>query len=221
MAPVTLEGIRLIVEQATQHSPLAYALLFVAVAGPAFTAYVGAYFRKRADTSAIQDDLDIIKDQLRQTTQVAEQVKAAIGFQDWHQRESLSLRRQKLEELAELAAVSHRQMRDWWAATVAGVVGVQEAPHTTMDRLTVLSSLYFPNLDRPTSAYVLQLLKISSQAQKLLTQLIGGTTAQDREAVKREATAQLNVEFPVLSKLHESLQSELIGEMQSMLAATP
>lgn len=221
MAPVTLESIRQIVEEANKFSPGAYVLLAIAVAGPALAAFLGAYAKKRGETSAIKADLSDIKEQLRQTTLVAEQVKAAVGFQDWHERESLALRRQKLEELGELAAVTHRHMREWWAHAAAGILDVKTAPHAKMDLLTVLSSLYFPSLDRLTLEYVLQLLKIAEQGQKLITRWEDSSTEQERDAIRRDATVQQQQEFPQLSSRYDSLHRQIIKEMKSMIADTP
>lgn len=219
MAPVTLAEIREIVEQANQHSPLAYLLLCIAVAGPAFTAYLGAYFRKRADTAAIQADLGRIKDQLRQTTTVAEQVKAAVGFQDWHERESLALRRQKLEELAELAAVSHRQMRDWWVHAAAGALSAKEPPHTAMDRMNVLTSLYFSTLEKPMQAFLMQLMTLASEGQKIYGRRLGSASEEELADITKEANAKMGTEFPQLSRLYYSLLDQIIEVMKAMIAS--
>lgn len=221
MAPVTLESIREIVDQANRFSPGAYVLLAIAVLGPAVAAFFGSYAKKRGETSAIKTDLADIKEQLRQTTLVAEQVKAAVGFQDWHERESLALRRQKLEELGELAAITQRQMRDWWMHTAAGILNEKPTPRAQMDRLTVLASLYFPSLERLTIEYVLQLLKIAELGQKLITRWIDSSNEQERDMICRDASDQQERQFPLLSNRYESLHGQIVKEMKLMIAATP
>lgn len=45
--------------------------------------YFGAYLKKRAENKAAKDDLALIKEQLRETTTVAEQIKRSVTDRGW------------------------------------------------------------------------------------------------------------------------------------------
>jgi hypothetical protein len=64
-------------------------------------AFAGSYFGKRGETAAIQRDLKTIKDQLSQTTAVAEEIKADISGELWLKQKSWDLKWQCYSQLAE------------------------------------------------------------------------------------------------------------------------
>ena len=61
------------------------------------------YFEKRGEVLATSADLQEILRQLKSTTEVAEQVRAAVSHADWAAREWKTIRRTKLEELVEVS----------------------------------------------------------------------------------------------------------------------
>ena len=74
------------------------------VAG-ALGAYLGSFFGKRGETAAIKRDLETIKDSLRQTTTVTEEIKADISGSLWLRQKQFDL---KLECYAQIGAEPRR-----------------------------------------------------------------------------------------------------------------
>jgi len=213
MEQVTLDSIRQIVEKATWDSPAAYVVLAIAVLGPALTAFLGAYFKKRAETAALADDLEQIKNQLSETTRVAEEVRTAIGFQDWHARESLRLRREKLEEIGQKLVSSHREIRAWWAIASAGGMVDHATPYVALDGLEVLVPLYFPTLRAKFGPYSIQASKVIALGFELNRQAIQATREEERQAIFLQANQVLDFEFPILHTAISDLRRAIHNEM--------
>ncbi|HOB02022.1 MAG TPA: hypothetical protein PLJ16_01955 [Casimicrobium huifangae] len=119
-----------------------FIILAIAITAVAnyFAAYFGAYGRKRGEVLATKADFEEIKDQLKSTTKVAEEVKLAVAHDDWMLREWKALRRVKLEELVE----SVHQAMEW-------LVVEQQRRFFTSDTSPVTSPL--PRVERITGLY--------------------------------------------------------------------
>jgi len=115
------------------------------------SALLKRYFEKRGEVLATSADLQEILRQLKSTTEVAEQVRAAVSHADWAAREWKTIRRTKLEELVEvslsLEAWLDEQRSAWLFPSEKARGGL---PPT--DRVSVLSSLYFPEMENVSSS---------------------------------------------------------------------
>ncbi len=107
-------------------------------------AYFSAYIKKRAENLATKADFDDLREQLRQTTRLTEEIKSEIGHAEWKAREMNLLRRTKLEEYVQQIAKVEGAVG---AAVMKAFTGQElEIPSEPMDRLHALTQLYFPQL---------------------------------------------------------------------------
>ncbi|MBN8426255.1 MAG: hypothetical protein J0L65_02185 [Xanthomonadales bacterium] len=123
--------------------------MFVAVA----SAFIGSYIRKRAETYATKADLNELLRQVQKTTEVTEQVRTVVSHADWASREWKTLRRVKLEELLENAFAI-----DGWLENQKAVWIFQKenkSLQSPADKVSMLATLYFPELSNEVSALVL------------------------------------------------------------------
>ncbi len=120
-------------------------LLALALLAICANALLRRYFEKRGELLATNADLQEILRQLKSTTEVAEQVRAAVSHADWAAREWKTIRRIKLEELVEvslsLEAWLDEQRSAWFFPGEKACGG-----RSPTDRVSMLSALYFPEL---------------------------------------------------------------------------
>ncbi len=122
-------------------------LLALALVAVCANALLTRYFEKRGELLATSADLQEVLRQLKSTTEVAEQVRAAVSHADWAAREWKTVRRTKLEELVEvslsLVAWLDEQRSAWFFPGEKNCGG-----RTPTDRVSMLSALYFPELEQ-------------------------------------------------------------------------
>lgn len=112
--------------------------------------FVASYFKKRGDTFATKTDMREILRQVSETTRATEEVRSAVGQADWAAREWRKVRRLKLEQLLESA-----YSLDQWLDLQQSKYLFDEpavANDAPMERLRLLSTLYFPELDKEAMA---------------------------------------------------------------------
>lgn len=124
-------------------------LLFLSTAAGIFLV---KYLGKRAEAYATRSDLHEILHQLKATTELTEQVKAAVSHADWMAREWKAIRRAKLEELVE-SAISLPQWLDH-QRSVSFFHVEHKKPSPPADRVSMLTALYFPELEGEAVALV-------------------------------------------------------------------
>ena len=126
------------------------ALLALVFVGTGIGGYLGSYFAKRGEVQATRADRKEILDGLRQTTKAAEEVRSAISFNEWTERERRTLRRTKLEELLLLAY----ETKEWLAGELNRVYDTDEAKQASpQPKMMAIGSLYFPEIIEALSAY--------------------------------------------------------------------
>lgn len=112
--------------------------------------WLSSYLKKRGETFATKADMQEVLRQVTETTRATEEVKSTISQVDWATREWRTVRRLKLEELLG-AAYSLNQWLDLqqtkWVYNEA--VASDQAP---MERMQLLSTLYFPELHGDVTA---------------------------------------------------------------------
>lgn len=104
-----------------------------------------SYFKKRGETLATKADMSEILGQISATTRAAEEVRLAISHEDWVTREWRTIRRLKLEELLSAAYSLNKWLtiqRNTWLNSES--IEMEGAP---MDRIKLISKLYFPEID--------------------------------------------------------------------------
>lgn len=161
---------------------------YVLIGGISFLAssaghWVASYLKKRGETLATKADMEEILRQVSATTRATEEVRSAISQADWVEREWCTTRRMKLEEL-----LSSAYSLDQWLALQQSkwlyneAAASDEAP---MERLKLLSTLYFPELQTEAIAVWL------AHQQALLFILDSGKRTRDSRAALDASAHQL------------------------------
>lgn len=138
-------------ESLLQNWRLYAVLLALALLAVCANALLTRYFEKRGEVLATSADLQEVLRQLKSTTEVAEQVRAAVTHADWVAREWKTVRRTKLEELVEvslsLEAWLDEQRSAWFFPSEKARGG-----RSPTDRVSMLSALYFPELEQVSTS---------------------------------------------------------------------
>lgn len=113
-------------------------------------AFITKYFEKRGESYATKSDLTEILRQLKQTTEVTEQVRAAISHADWLSREWKVLRRTKLEELVQSAISLEQWLNQQRSVWFFGSEEKDPSPPT--GHVSMITTLYFPELEQESAA---------------------------------------------------------------------
>src|SRR5207302_1307247 len=139
---------------------LLVAMLLVAIAG-AVGAFFGEYLKTRAKNLATKADLESIKAQLSDTTQVVETIKLEVGQKDWAQREWTNLRRIKLEALFDKMHECDAELERRHLAVVQGSPLKEEHDYINefVNPLQTLSTLYLPELSIQTGEFYARCLR--------------------------------------------------------------
>ena len=112
--------------------------------------WLASYLKKRGETLATKADMKEILRQVSATTRATEEVRSAVSQADWAAREWRTTRRVKLEELLSSAYSLDQWLdvqRSKWL--YAEEIKADEAP---MERLKLLATLYFPELQTEVTA---------------------------------------------------------------------
>jgi hypothetical protein len=173
---------------------LTFAVLLVSTTASAF---ITSYIRKRAETYATKADLEQLIEQLRETTEAAEEIKTAIAYSDWTTREWKTLRRVKLEELVTAAYAARQWLdKDMHARFLNEPKDSDASP---IWRMEVISNLYFPELIVETHALHLAYYDYATCILDVHTKLsIAGTDIAKREAVWDAAMPELKAQHQKL-----------------------
>jgi hypothetical protein len=133
---------------------LLVAMLLMAIAG-AVGAFFGEYLKTRAKNLATKADLESIKAQLSDTTQVVETIKSEVGQKDWAQREWTNLRRIKLEALFDKMHECDAELERRYLAVVQGSPLKEERDYINefVNPLQTISTLYLPELSIQTGEF--------------------------------------------------------------------
>lgn len=128
-------------------------LLTLMVVGAMFSAFIRSYGSEQGKFRSIQENFDQVKEQLAQTTFTAKTIEMALAHNDWSIREYKTLRRQKLEELM----LALYETRSWLARSItASHESVSFEPtDSPVDKLDMLATLYFPELNMPRAQFFL------------------------------------------------------------------
>ncbi len=196
-----------------QQQLVSMAILLVVAAGGSF---FGAYLKTRATNAAINDDLELIKAQLRETTATAETIKSQVGKRG----ELHSLRVKKLEELMEAFLTACEFYRGQVESMFLSKSELNTDP-TPHQRAIALAKFYFPELDNP----------LRSAIQDWRTVVV--TAASERRDAERSSGGHPDIVrdlmrewkeiegVPLISKAlssADSFQSMLVDEMHRLLA---
>lgn len=125
-------------------------LLFFVVSGLAAVAadFLKAYGRKRGEQLATKADFESLKEQLRATTRLTEEIKSEVGHIEWRMREAYTARRAKLEEFVQQIGTVETAIGEWSAKAI--LEEFETLDSACLNRLQVLARLYFPALYMPT-----------------------------------------------------------------------
>lgn len=135
---------QIIQEQLLQNWGFYLVLLALMFLSSVASGFIISFFRKRAETYATKADLAELLDQLRATTEAAEQVRTAIAHSDWATKEWKTLRRVKLEEL--LGTVY--ALREWLdkEMNIRFFAEKSDTGSCPIWKIELISRLYFPEL---------------------------------------------------------------------------
>lgn len=125
-------------------------MLLISVVSTVIGGFLLSYSKRRGEALATKADLANVLRQLEQTTRVSEEVKATVSHSSWAQREWLTIRRLKLEELLSTAYALDQwlevQKQRWVLGEASG------GDETLPQRLQSIGTLYFPEMNAETQA---------------------------------------------------------------------
>lgn len=117
--------------------------LLIAVVAGAIGALGSAYLKRRGETLATKADLDELLKQLRETTRVAEEVKASVQAQYDETFGVRTTRRDRLEQMAHAVFELEQCLREIYKGAWQGKYDPVTPPES---KIRVLQALYFPDL---------------------------------------------------------------------------
>lgn len=174
-------------------------LLFLAVGflGAYAVSYVKAFSSEKAKNKAMSSDLEIIKKQLKATTEVTAQIQTDIEHSVWRKKEIEAVKREKLEEYFELIYTGkealYEQMLSTFFYTEEGY------DKHALNKADILQSLYFPELSRPHKGFqsaVANYQRWIAQGQQYIADQI-----------------RLGKQKPVPTEEHMSLQPQILEDI--------
>lgn len=120
--------------------------VIIVIGGPLFLLYInkrlGGYASEVGKITAISKKINEVVEQQEKITKVTEETKADIAHLAWKQKESLTIKRHKLEKYLEKVFEAVELTRDM-ATDPKGKV----LPITLIAKLTTLQKLYLPELE--------------------------------------------------------------------------
>lgn len=125
-------------------------MLLISIVSTAIGGYLLSYSKRRGEALATKADLADVLRQLEQTTRISEEVKANISHSSWVQREWVSIRRLKLEELLSTAYALDQWLEFQKQRWVFGET--IEGDETLPQKLQSIGTLYFPEMNVETQA---------------------------------------------------------------------
>jgi hypothetical protein len=153
------DTIRKIADEIAKHIPqqpwsflLIQVVLVIASAGisAGIGAYFGEYLRTKGKNLATKEDFESLKDQLRENTELVENIKADVGQRDWAAREWRNVRRIKLEEML-TKMHDCEEFTDRFRNTCMD--GNPPTERNPIGEMETLGTLYFPELKSLVDAY--------------------------------------------------------------------
>jgi hypothetical protein len=150
----------------------------------ALSAGIGAYFSEYLKTKgknlATRQDFEDLKAQLRENTELVENIKADVGQRDWAAREWKNTRRIKLEELLTKMHDCDAFADRFRSQSIDGVSNTERDPVGEMETLGVL---YFPELKAEVHEYA-----AAHRQHKLAGSTLANGLIQDKDVShKRQA----------------------------------
>lgn len=149
------------------------AILFLAIIGvaSALGSYLGSYLKKRGENYATKIDLQNIVDQIKKTTEAAEEIKTKIAHNDWVEREGKSTKKTKLEELFSGVYESNLWLMEEfiYARDTSRLL-----PHSNpIWKVRLIGGLYFPEhkliLDKIITQFMLACREIAAHRHNIST----------------------------------------------------
>jgi hypothetical protein len=113
--------------------------------------FCSEYLKTRAAHLATKADFDSLKAQLEINTILVEQIKVDVATKDWLTRESINLRREKLELVVSFAYDSNAFLSHLWIKISDNDFSQDHAPYT---RMGTIGTLYLRSLDVSISKFV-------------------------------------------------------------------
>jgi len=149
----------------------------------AVSAGIGAYFSEYLKTKgknlATREDFENLKAQLRENTELVENIKADIGQRDWAAREWRNTRRIKLEELLTKMHDCDAFADRFRSISLEGKSNSERDPVGEMETLGVI---YFPELKLEVDEYV-----AAHRQHRLAGSTLADGLIQDKDDHKRQA----------------------------------
>lgn len=170
-------------------------ILILAFLGSCVGNFLSGYSKKRGEQLATKADLEDIKQQLKMTTEITENIRNDIAHEIWRKQQTESLRRQKLEEYLMLIYTAKEDLSKEMFNHFfyqKEIVDIHAANKSTM-----LMKLYFPELKEAHSMFLHQYSDFKSW-------LAAGMKEQ-------LAKRQQGQEVPVISEEHMSGYTPLLN----------
>jgi len=148
---VTQEDVSKIIEIVQGNSDLISSLPYILTAILSgiviiIISYFRGYGREKGKFQAIEENLDSIKGQLSETTQITEEIKSNIAHQSWKQKDRETLKREKLEQymllMISLTKIIHKEVSH---KLIKNETAFDEL---AWDTASMIQSLYLPELNK-------------------------------------------------------------------------
>lgn len=128
---------------------LAFLLILGSFIGGLINSWARGYGSQSGKIKSIDKNLSLIQKQLKQSTEMTEQIKSQIEHDGWRKKEKESIRRQKLEEFMQLVHMLPKNYSNAYTNQKLGRIG-ENFDQFLIDKIRIIQSLYFPELLRST-----------------------------------------------------------------------
>lgn len=131
-------------EQVTEQPWFYLLLAAISLVGSAFGGFLAAYFKKRGEMLATKADFDELLTQLRQSTHLAEEIKADIQSKYGEQATLRAL----LRDRTELLVMATFELEGWLGEARAHAFQGEsfESDSSPMSKISALRDIYFPEI---------------------------------------------------------------------------
>jgi hypothetical protein len=180
MDPATIQQIAAEVVARLPYGDRYWLVVYVVVAAlvGAVAALGTSYFRTRGQNLATKHDFDELQKQLKANTELVETIKSEVGQRDWAQREWTILRRMKLEELLQKMHECQDMLLEFRRKAGEGQLPSDPTGHHS--HMNTLAALYFPELEKETTDFLVAWMEQVERAIKLASEV--SLAGEDRDA---------------------------------------
>jgi hypothetical protein len=200
---------------------LLLAAVFLTCSGGAFLV---SYWTRRAKHYATKADIDEVLQLARDNTRAVKEVESAISRADWNEKEYLTLRRQKMEQLITMVY----DTSDWLAKVRQLCLSdATELPDSNLiGRTHMIGVLYFPEIHQILTDYISAAHSFHIWLLKTKQDLIRASNAEEKRKVAEATLTEYGVQYRTLrtneiavERAGKEIMQQIITPKKSVAAA--